>query len=500
MEPIANYNPPVVLTIAGTDSSGGAGVQADLKTFTSLRCYGASVVTALTAQNTTGVQAVYAPPAAFVEKQLRSVLDDLKVDAMKTGMLFNAEIAQTIANVLQEYFGDNMPPLVIDPVCISTSGHTLLEPEAISIFRDKLLRLAYIVTPNIPEAEFLLSAQGNIKSVADMLTSAKDLSAFGSKAILLKGGHITTTVEELQALSKPGISVHWAHGCIDSPDSILILEGARRQGLPSVPAGQEISQDRTLIVDVLYQTSMPDTYNLFVRPRINTENTHGTGCTLAAALASELAIGKTVLAATRTAIDYTHLAIATAFPLGKGHGPLNHFHGVVQRPLARPHPSNPYPFTSAMIHGSYDLWQDYVQHPFVKALGSGALRKESFTHFIKQDYHYLRYYGRAHGLLAAKSMSFSMMKSAALTILAVARETSSHIAFCHSYGVSMEDLVNTVEVPATTAYGGYLIDVAVRGDETILLVAVAACLLGYGEVGLWLKLKLTWMEIHTKLG
>jgi len=213
---------------------------------------------------------------------------------MKTGMLFNEETVQTVIKCLQEYYGDRLPALVVDPVCVSTSGHTLLDPQAISILREKLLPLATIVTPNIPEAEELLSAaKGSISSVQDMLTAVVKLSALGSKAILLKGGHTSTSTEELQSLWAPGISVQWMDGCIDAPDSVLILQQARRQGLPSPIPGQGISNDRTLVVDILYQSALPNSFTLFARPRIATDNTHGTGCTLAAVLVAELASGKT---------------------------------------------------------------------------------------------------------------------------------------------------------------------------------------------------------------
>ncbi|GJJ11858.1 hypothetical protein Clacol_006096 [Clathrus columnatus] len=481
--------PPVVLTIAGTDPSGGAGIQADLKTFTSLQCYGASVVTALVAQNTLGVQDVHAPPPEFVEKQLRSVLNDVHVNAIKTGMLFNAAICQTVIDTLvDKYSKERLPFIVVDPVCVSTSGHTLLEPNALSVLRDQLLPLSTIVTPNRSEAELILQEKGHvsISSVNDMLYAAKCLAALGPKAVLVKGGHVVTTLSELSTLAKKRISIEWATDCLGSPMDILILREARK-GLPNRILNQINETSPTqYVVDVLYETSVPDTYTLFARSRIDTTSTHGTGCTLAAALACELAQGRSVKDAVRNAIEYTHRAIITAFPLGKGHGPLNHLHATLPRLLVQPTVTNPYPFISTMIRGTYDIWHDYVQHPFVKALGAGNLAKESFIGFIKQDYHYLKYYGRAQGFIAAKTSSLSTMASRATVMLAVVHETVSHTEFCRSYGVSSSELENTPEEPETVAYGSYLIDIGLQGDETILLVAVAACLLGYGEVGLWL--------------
>ncbi|KAF8507992.1 Ribokinase-like protein [Gautieria morchelliformis] len=477
--------PPVVLTIAGTDPSGGAGIQADLKAFTALHCYGTSVTTALVAQNTMGVQEVHAPPPPFVEKQLRSVLDDCGVDAIKTGMLFNGAITAVVVSTLRSYYPADLPCLVVDPVCVSTSGHTLLDPEALSILRDQLLPLATVVTPNISEAELLLSGNIKITSIVDMLSAAKAMSAFGSKAVLIKGGHLTASALDINSISKPDIDVEWAEGCPGSPHNILILESNRQQYGHKSDAFQ--AETHSLVVDVLYQASSPGVYCLFVRPRVESKNTHGTGCTLSAALTCELSRGKTVLEATRAATRYTHYGIVTAFPLGNGNGPLNHMHNILERVLPLPNPSSPYPFISAMVNGSYDTWLRYVRHPFVRSLGVGTLPKENFVHFIKQDYHYLNYYGRAQGLIATKSTSIHTMRSSAETMLAVARETDSHVALCKSFDVSAEELVGTNESPATTAYGAYLIDIGLRGDELLLQIAVAACLFGYGEVGLWLQ-------------
>jgi len=198
-------------------------------------------------------------------------------------------------------------------------------------------------------------------------------------------------------------------------------------------------------------------------------------------------------------VAYTNLGIQTAFPIGKGHGPLNHLHTICLRVIPSPTQSDPYPFTKALIQSNAAVWNEYVEHPFVKQLGEGTLRRESFIHFIKQDYQYLRYYARAYGLLIAKTQNFDAMKPAIQTIQNVIHEVSMHKAFCAQWGVSNDELENTPESPATTAYGAYLLDAGLHGDETKLIVALAACLLGYGEVGLWLKaqsqLESTWVKL-----
>ena len=220
---------------------------------------------------------------------MRSVLDDFDVDGLKTGMLFNREVAATIISTLRSYYPTGLPFLVVDPVCVSTSGHNLLDPEALSFLRENLFPLATIVTPNKLEAELLLSGRLQITSIVDMLSAAKAMSSFGSKAVLIKGGHIVTSAAEIRHISWPGVNTEWAEGCHDSPHKILILE-INRQGDRS-----ELSENTThsLVVDVLYQESFPDVYTLFVRPRVESKNTHGTGCTLSAAITCELAGGKT---------------------------------------------------------------------------------------------------------------------------------------------------------------------------------------------------------------
>ncbi|KAH9056784.1 Ribokinase-like protein [Lactarius vividus] len=492
------------MTIAGSDSGGGAGIQADLKTFTALGCYGASVVTALTAQNTKGVQDVHPIPPPFVEQQLQSVLDDIPVAAIKTGMLSTAGVVHTVARALLALRGEQQqppPPIVIDPVCVSTSGHTLLEPDALGVLVHELLPLATVLTPNMDEAALLLrhlnppQAPAPISSVGDMLRAACELRcALGDgAAVLLKGGHLPRcrggggrlADVEIAGTARYGIGAVECEGVLlripgadtDPPDAEILLRAA---GAVDVP----------IVVDVLCERDGGErgkcVCTLFVRPYLESKNTHGTGCTLSAALACALARGEPLVEAVKFATMYTHHGIATAFPIGSGHGPLNHMHPLLSRALNRPTPSDPYPLVSTLIRSNADVWKQYVRHDFVRQLGEGTLERERFLHFIKQDYHYLKYYARANGLLVAKSSAYAGFAAAAEVVLSVVRESEMHVAFSAQWGIDLAELESTPESPACTAYGAYIMDIGMQGDAASLLMALAACLLGYGEVGLWL--------------
>ncbi len=258
--------PPRILIVAGSDSGGGAGLQADLKTVLALGGYGMTAVTALTAQNTLGVHEVLPVPAAFVRRQMRVVLDDLGADAIKTGMLKDAGIIAAVADELPD-----ATPLVVDPVMIAKGGATLLVPDATDALKRLLLPRTSVLTPNLPEAEALLGTV--IADVAAMRRAAEALLAFGPSAVLLKGGHL------------PGDMVH----------DVL----AERSGL-----------------------------RVFSAPRIESRHTHGTGCTLASALATGLGGGLALDEAVVRAREYVREAIRTAPGFGQGHGPLGHGHTV----------------------------------------------------------------------------------------------------------------------------------------------------------------------------
>jgi len=262
---------PNVLSLAGTDPSGGAGLLADLKTFSALGAYGTGVVVALTAQNTWGVTGVQLVPAAFVTQQIDTLLADVHIDAAKVGMLATAELVSTVADGLRRH---GLRRLVVDPVMISKSGHPLLQPDAVDALRRELLPLAEVATPNLPEAGVLLD-RPEPRSLDEMRAAARDLCQLGPRYVLLKGGHL------------------------DGPESIDILD------------------------DGVTQIELRS-------PRIATRNTHGTGCTLSAALAALMPQRETLADAVRDAKAYLTAALAAADQLnvGHGHGPVHHFHAL----------------------------------------------------------------------------------------------------------------------------------------------------------------------------
>ncbi|KAI6124029.1 Phosphomethylpyrimidine kinase-domain-containing protein [Pisolithus croceorrhizus] len=467
---------PAILTIAGSDSSGGAGIQADLKTFAALGCYGASAITALTAQNTIGVQAVHGTPPDFVSQQINSVLGDIDVRGMKTGMLFDSNVIHAVASTLKEHFSSNgIIPLVCDPVSVSTSGHTLLHPDAIDTMMNEMFPLASLITPNKFEAELLLRKRGfpfAINTVQDMITAAQNLSTLGSNAVLLKGGHINISREEISGVVSPDIEVN-RDFIFDQNVEILL-------------AHNSANATNEFVVDVLFIKSEGKAI-LYPRPRLVSSSTHGTGCTLSAALACALGRDIALAEATAQATSYTHLGIETASPIGQGFGPLNHLHLVTKSLIAPRTNRNPFPLTYSLIRNTSAKWTKYVQHEFVTQLGKGTLERSSFLHFIKQDYHYLKYYARAHALLAAKSDNFAPILAATHIVLHIAKESSMHTSYCAQWGITKEELESTPESSTTTAYGAFLLDAGLQGDTMRLVMVLAACLLGYGEVGLWLK-------------
>jgi len=263
---------PVALTIAGSDSSGGAGIQADLKTFTVLGVYGASVLTALTAQNTRGIDAILSVPPEFVAKQIAAVAGDLNIAAVKTGMLNDRGTVRAVAEAVQRH---GLHPLVVDPVMVATSGDLLLEADAVEAVRRDLIPLADLLTPNLPEAARLLDLP-IAADEADMEAQARALLALGCKAVVLKGGH-----------------------------------GKGREAVD------------------LYMDRGGEAVRLAL-PRIDTRNTHGTGCTFSAAVTAYLAKGEPMAATVDAAKRFVHAALTAGAGLsvGGGAGPVDHLHGL----------------------------------------------------------------------------------------------------------------------------------------------------------------------------
>ena len=256
---------PIALTIAGSDSGGGAGIQADLKTFQAFGVFGTSAITAITAQNTEGVTAVHAVPLDVVRAQIDAVVTDLPPAAVKTGMLATAGLVKAVAAAIRDH---HLTAYVLDPVMVSTSGHRLLDAKAESTLARELLPLSVLVTPNLHEARILTGRM--VESLQDMKWAARSLVDMGAGAALVKGGH----------LEGDAVDFFW-----DGTDEYL-----------------------------------------WRKPRLNTRHTHGTGCTLSAAVAAGMALGRTRTEAARKAVHWVARAIETAPGLGRGHGPVNHFY------------------------------------------------------------------------------------------------------------------------------------------------------------------------------
>ncbi|HET7211602.1 MAG TPA: bifunctional hydroxymethylpyrimidine kinase/phosphomethylpyrimidine kinase [Methyloceanibacter sp.] len=268
----------IALTIAGSDSSGGAGIQADLKTFSALGVYGASAITALTAQNTLGVEAVHAVPPEFIIKQIEAVARDLDVGAVKIGMLATTAIIEGVAEGLKSFPG---VPVVLDPVMVAASGDPLLDEDAVATLRTVLVPRASLITPNLPEAAKLLGGH-QARNEREMSAQAEALRQLGAKAVLIKGGH---------AEGERAVDI------LVDDEGLLHLEA----------------------------------------PRVATRNTHGTGCTLSSAIAAELAKGASLRDAVVAAKAYVTAAIGAADSLriGKGRGPVHHFHALWPRHAKR---------------------------------------------------------------------------------------------------------------------------------------------------------------------
>lgn len=262
-----------VLTIAGSDSGGGAGIQADIKAISAMGCYAASAITAVTVQNTLGVYGVHPIPLDVLEGQIDAVLSDIGADALKIGMLHSADVVCLVADKILQYGISNV---VLDPVMVSTSGHRLIEESAIDMLKSRLLPLARVITPNIPEAEILSGR--SVRGEEDFAEVAMMLSADRSVSVLLKAGHL-------------------------SGDSL---------------------------VDYFYNAE-DDTVTKLPSRRVNTKNTHGTGCTLSSALAAALARGEDLTDAAKSAKSYIEQAIISGsrYEIGQGHGPVNHFFSII---------------------------------------------------------------------------------------------------------------------------------------------------------------------------
>ncbi|KAL4986320.1 Phosphomethylpyrimidine kinase-domain-containing protein [Aspergillus falconensis] len=426
-----------VLVIAGSDSSGGAGLEADQRVLTAHGCYALTATTGLTAQNTLGVQDIFVVPADFVGKQIKASLDDVGADVVKLGMLSSAETIDVVADALTSY---QIPSVVLDPVMLSTSGSQLLPEAAVQGLRTKLLPLTTVLTPNIPEAQLLLKDAGqwsiNPEDLQGLIDLTKRVAALGPKAVLLKGGHLPLTKDYKTAKG---------------------------------------SNDASRVIDVLYDG---EEVTLFETEYLVSKNTHGTGCSLASAIAANLALGKDLKRAVRSGVRFVEAGIKTSYDIGKGSGPINHFHSLYSLPFA------PGRFLEYILDRPdvQSVWKRFTEHEFVSGLGGGTLPVERFKEYLAQDYLYLVQFARSNALASYKAKDMESIAASAKIVLHIQQETALHIDYCASFGLSKKEMEKLPETTACTAYSRYILDVGQSEDWLALQVALAPCLIGYGAI------------------
>ncbi|KAF2232497.1 hypothetical protein EV356DRAFT_525193 [Viridothelium virens] len=428
-----------VLVIAGSDSSGGAsliadrGLEADQKVLAAHGCYAMIATTALTAQNTLGVFAIQETPADFVKKQIDACLQDIETHVIKIGMLASAGIINVVAETLQQ---QQHIPVVLDPVMVATSGAQLLPQAAIKSLCEKLLPLTTILTPNIPEAKLLLEesgkSTGDVKGIDDLIDLARAVQSLGPKYVLVKGGH-------------------------------LPLDGSGTTG-KRVVANVLCDKGETFVFESSY---------------LDTRNTHGTGCSLASAIAANLTTKLPMAKAVKMSCRYVEAGIRHNKAIGKGSGPINHFHSSSMLPFS-PGYFLEYLLDRDDVKGP---WKEYTEHEFVKQMGLGTLPTKVFRFYMVQDYLYLVHFSRANALAAYKAKSLDDISMSASIVTHIREEMNLHLAYCRKFGLSKEDIEQHEESQACTAYTRYFLDIGQSEDWLALQVALLPCLLGYGMIG-----------------
>ncbi|KAI4665108.1 uncharacterized protein J4E79_003408 [Alternaria viburni] len=429
--------PRRILVIAGSDSSGGAGLEADQKVIAAHGCYAMTATTALTAQNTLGVQDIHHTPPDFVRKQIDAVCEDVGVDVVKTGMLASAETIMVAADALKRH---EINTSIVDPVMVSTSGSQLLPESAIETLIQHLLPHTTLLTPNLPEARLLLQTAGydipDPKNVDDIVSMAQHVRSLGPKWVLLKGGHLPLT-----------------HGRVVSTHD----------------------SEREVVLNILVgETGV----TMLESPYLQSRNTHGTGCSLASAIACNLAEGMSMAKAVKKANLYVEAGIKTAVDMGGGSGPINHFHSMYMLPFT---PGN---FISYLLDREdvQKPWKEYTQHEFVQSMGAGTLPVEKFMYYLVQDYLFLVQFARANALSAYKSSNLRDIGYSVQQVVTLQEEIKLHIDFCKEYGLSEADIIEEEEDQATTAYTRYVLDIGLSQDYLALQIALLPCLIGYGII------------------
>ncbi len=412
---VSKHHMKTALTIAGSDCSGGAGIQADLKTMAANGVYGMSAITALTAQNTTGVSGIMEVTPEFLKQQIDMIFTDIRPDAVKIGMVSSSKLIETIAERLRHYQAEH---IVVDPVMVSTSGSRLLEADAVDTLKQQLLPLASLVTPNIPEAEIL--ADMTIQNEEDMMAAAKKIGDSYHCSVLVKGGHQ-----------------------INDANDLLYAQG---------------------------------TSKWFYGKRIPNPNTHGTGCTLSSAIASNLAKDYDMSASVERAKSYISGALADMLDLGQGSGPMNHAFAGQWKMTEEKRETT----VQTLLAASKDIWDQYYQHPFVMGIQDGTLDREKFRYYIIQDYLYLEDYAKAFaiGIAKAKSLETTRLFSGYIHLL-TGNEMDIHRGYMGKFAVTAEELAATPRALDNQSYTSYMLRVAYEESEAEILAAILSCAYSY---------------------
>lgn len=429
---------PRILSIAGTDPTGGAGVQADLKSIAAAGGFGMAAVTALVAQNTHGVRSVHTPPHDFLREQLAAVFDDVTVDAVKIGMLGDAETVAVVSEALEAH---PVPHVILDPVMVASSGDRLLNEDAEAAVRD-LVRRVDVITPNLRELAVLCDAE-MATTLDESIAQARGLAAETGTTVIVKGGHLTGP-EADNAVVSPDGSVH------------------------HVPT-----------------------------PRVDTQNTHGTGCSLSAALATRIAGGDSVAAALEWSTRWLHEAIthSDALDVGTGHGPVDHFHRMrrleaaastrpwaprTDVPAPTPHLAPAGPHTQALWDATGQVWDEIMDLAFLRELAAGSLRQTDFAFYLDQDAQYLNRYSRALALLSSRAPG----QADQIFWAESAREVLEGEAQLHRDWLGGHDLEVTSPSPVTLAYTNFLVASVVVEPYVVGAAAVLPCFWLYAEIGM----------------
>ncbi|OBA23248.1 hypothetical protein METBIDRAFT_102756 [Metschnikowia bicuspidata var. bicuspidata NRRL YB-4993] len=466
-----------VLTIAGSDSSGGAGIEADIKTITAHKTYALTCITALTAQNTTGVKAVAETSKEHLRQILKANFEDFvdgydgphPLKVVKTGML-----TSSAAEVLSEhlpYLHDNNVRLVVDPVIVATSGQVLAENDTMQLVLRDIIPSSLLCTPNSDEAKFLWKAvEGQLVDehsfdtvdsfVAFAIALQKKLHC---ENLLVKGGHVP------------------------------FCDGKRQLGKSALSL---LDEENMEICDILYE-SKTDTVTVFKSSYIQTNNSHGTGCTLASAISANLANGKTLAQAVALSIHYIHKGMVTVEgKLGHCNGPLDH---AVEPPSTFLGVSNGEAWDVSAEHGTFfnyfkshplvrEGWERYTKHPFLELVATNSLPFDDFLYFLKQDFYYLVNYARVHGYAASVAPDCEQIEAQTRIIASIMTEIERHKdKLSKKYNIDYNNADLDAELrpgPACVAYCDYLTKIARDQDFAAIKVAVAPCLHGYAEAGL----------------